>query len=217
MNHAASSRPISRSERWWNRKAHGYANRPIEDLAAYKEKLARTQALFTPTSQVLEYGCGTGSTALVHAPHVGRLLAVDSSATMIEIAEEKALAGGHGNLSFRCAALAEIAAEGLTYDIVLGLNVLHLLDDWRAGIRHSYDLVKPGGYFVSSTACIAQLGPFLRFLLPIGGMLGVIPKVAQFDRNELVAALKDAGFHIHSNEVLNSNGTNAFIICNKPN
>lgn len=216
MTDTTSSRTISRAERWWDRKAPSYALRPIDDLAAYEEKLKRTQALFKPTDQVLEYGCGTGSTALVHASHVGHLHAVDSSSKMIEIAQQKARAAGHRNLAFERASLAEIAAVGRTYDVVLGLNVLHLLLDWHAGVQQSYNLVKPGGYFVSSTACVAQIGPLLRFALPIGGALGLIPKIAQFTRHELATALKDVGFHIHTNEMLNSNGTNAFFICIKP-
>lgn len=216
MNETTHNRNPTSSERWWDRKAHTYAGRPIEDPAAYEEKLLRTQALFKPNHQVLEYGCGTGSTALVHAPHVARMVAADSSTKMIEIAEGKAMAAGLHNLTFRRAALAELAAEGVTYDVVLGLNVLHLLDDWRAGVQHSYNLVKPGGFFVSSTACIAQVGRLMRLLLPIGGALGVIPKVAQFTREDLVEEMKRVGFFIHSNIILNSNGHNVFMICIKP-
>jgi cyclopropane fatty-acyl-phospholipid synthase-like methyltransferase len=35
--------------------------------------------------EVLEFGCGTGSTAIVHAPHVKELRAIDISEKMIGI------------------------------------------------------------------------------------------------------------------------------------
>ena len=60
----------------------------------YKEKLEATRRYFDADSQVFEFGCGTGSTALHHAPFVQKIVATDISSNMIEIAlGRKALAG----------------------------------------------------------------------------------------------------------------------------
>lgn len=40
--------------------------------------------------EVLEFGCGTGSTAREPAPHVARIPATNVSAAMISIGREKA-------------------------------------------------------------------------------------------------------------------------------
>lgn len=56
--------------KFWDRMANKYARQPIADEAAYQHKLDVTRQHFTPQSKVLEFGCGTGSTALLHAPHV---------------------------------------------------------------------------------------------------------------------------------------------------
>ena len=54
--------------RFWDRHAKGYAKRPVPDEAAYQRKLKMTQDYLTPDMEVLELGCGTGTTALIHAP-----------------------------------------------------------------------------------------------------------------------------------------------------
>ena len=72
--------------RFWDKRAEKYAQRPVADQAAYEKKLEITRRYFNPDSVVLEIGCGTGSTALAHAPYVGHILATDISPNMIGIA-----------------------------------------------------------------------------------------------------------------------------------
>ncbi len=56
--------------RFWNWTAERYSRQAIADEASYKKKLAITQEYLTPNIRVVEFGCGTGSTAIVHAPAV---------------------------------------------------------------------------------------------------------------------------------------------------
>src|SRR5690606_14167253 len=75
--------------RFWNRIARKYARDPIADLAGYERTLQRVQALLSKKHEVLEIGCGTGTTALRLAPATRRLVATDISEQMIAIAGEK--------------------------------------------------------------------------------------------------------------------------------
>ena len=102
-----------------------------------------------------------------------------------------------------------------SFDIELGLNVLHLISNWGATIRRVYELLAPGGVFTSSTACISSANFLLRKLLPIGGKLGVIPEVEIFSNETLASEIRDAGFTIIQNSKLNKSGMNAFIIARK--
>ena len=86
--------------RFWDRMAKGYAKRPVADQATYAEKLKRTRAHFSPASEVLEFGCGTGSTALAHAPYAGHIRATDISGEMLAIARAKAQEADITNVSF---------------------------------------------------------------------------------------------------------------------
>lgn len=74
----------------WNRLARGYAKSPVADEAAYQRKLEMTRAHFMPDSEVMEFGCGTGTTAVSHAPFVRHIHGYDISKNMLEIARERA-------------------------------------------------------------------------------------------------------------------------------
>ena len=56
------------SPRFWDKIAVKYSRRPIADEASYQKKLEKSQAYFRPDTEVLEFGCGTGGTAIIHAP-----------------------------------------------------------------------------------------------------------------------------------------------------
>ncbi len=70
---------MSGENRFWDKRAAKYAQHPVADQAAYEKKLEITRTHFRPDSEVLETGCGTGSTALAHAPYVKHILATDFS------------------------------------------------------------------------------------------------------------------------------------------
>ncbi|MDJ0841407.1 MAG: class I SAM-dependent methyltransferase [Acidobacteriota bacterium] len=203
------------SVRFWNRKAASYAEQPIRDTEAYEKKLAITREYLNPQSSVLEFGCGTGSTALLHAPHVKQILALDSSEKMIEIAGAKAEKEGVSNVDFMTATLTDLQRPPASFDVILGLNVLHLLDDREEAIRRCFELLAPGGIFISSTACIARLGFLIKMLLPIGARLKLIPKVQIFTRETLEADIERAGFQILRSTVFNKNGMITFIVARK--
>ena len=80
----------AKDERFWDRLAEKYASQPIADQATYEQKLAITRKYLTPESEVFEFGCGTGSTALLHAPHVRYILATDVAGNMLDIGRGRA-------------------------------------------------------------------------------------------------------------------------------
>ena len=78
---------MDRSNKFWDRIAKRYSKQPIADEAAYQKKLEVTRRYFRPDMEVLEFGCGTGSTAIIQAPYVKHIHAIDISSKMIEIAQ----------------------------------------------------------------------------------------------------------------------------------
>ena len=85
----AANGPFARKAAFWDRIARKYAADPIADLAGYEATLRRVQDFLSPAYDVLELGCGTGTTALRLAPFTWQMLATDVSAEMIAIAQEK--------------------------------------------------------------------------------------------------------------------------------
>lgn len=206
---------MDRSAGFWDRIAERYARKPVADEAAYQRKLEVTRGYLRPDMEVLEIGCGTGSTAIVHAPFVKHIRAVDISSKMIEIAQRKADAANISNVTFERSAVEELRVPDGSLDAVLALSLLHLLDDREALIARVYDMLKPGGVFVTSTACLGDDMKYIRFIVPVGRFLGLMPLVKVFTRKELEDSFTAAGFRIdyrwHPGK-----GKALFIVASKP-
>ncbi len=188
---------MDRSHEFWDRIAKRYSKQPIADEASYQKKLQLTREYFRPDMKVLEFGCGTGSTAIAHSPFVEHITAIDVSSRMIEIAKKKADSEGVSNVSFEQSTIDAFTADAASYDAVLGLSVLHLLDDRGRVIEKVHDLLKPGGVFVSSTACLGGTAlRFIKYIAPIGRVFGLLPLVKVFAPEELEESIANAGFSI---------------------
>ena len=196
---------------FWNTFATRYARQAIANPDAYDTKLEATRKLLTADSQVLEIGCGTGSTALLHAPRVARIRAMDTSPRMVEIATAKATAQGVTNATFEVGTVFDVT-DG-PYDVLLALNVLHLVPDLSATLQRCAKLLKPGGVLVASTACIT--GGWESWLVPFPAALGLLPKVQFFNKEELLAAHESAGLSVESCTFPGS-PTGAFTIARAP-
>lgn len=206
---------MTRSAHFWNRIADRYSRKPVADQSAYERKLEVTASYLSESSEVLEIGCGTGSTALVHAPRVKHIRAVDFSERMIAIAEHKRTAAGVENVTFECATIDDLDSAQRKYDAILALSVLHLCENWTDVIDKMKHMLRPGGVFVSSTACIGDSMAWLRFVLPLGQALRVLPTLAIFTTAELEGALAGAGFGIeHAWHPGKSRGV--FIVARRP-
>lgn len=182
--------------KFWDRMAKKYARSPIGDEAAYQKKLEQTRSYLKPGMRLLEIGCGTGTTAIYHAPLVDHIDAIDISENMLDIAREKAAAGNVENISFKQARIEDLDANGVKYDLIMGHSILHLLDDKDVAIAKIHKKLKTDGIFVSSTACLAGVMPILRVVLPIGNFFGLLPKVNFFSPDELEKSIMNAGFEI---------------------
>jgi ubiquinone/menaquinone biosynthesis C-methylase UbiE len=187
---------MNRTARFWDRIAKRYAGRPVADEASYEEKLRITREYLSPDMNVLEIGCGTGSTALALAPGVGHILATDISANMIEIARGKLQAEGIDNVAFEQSTVEALTVAPGSMDAVLAHNILHLLDDWQSAIPAMRDVLKPGGVFVSSTACLGDSMNYLRPVAALGRLLNLLPLVRFFSKSELVDCMTAHGFTI---------------------
>ena len=183
-------------DRFWDKLADSYARQPIADEAAYQRKLQITRGHLRPDMEVLEFGCGTGSTAILHAPHVRHITAIDFSEAMLAIAHSKAATSGIGNVTFERADITSFAAPEASYDVILGLSILHLLADKDVVIAKVFRLLKPGGVFVSSTACMGDTMGFFKFFAPLGKAVGLMPQLDIMTTAELVRSLASAGFAI---------------------
>jgi SAM-dependent methyltransferase len=100
-----------------------------------------------PGEQVLDIGCGTGSTTLALARAVGpqgRVFGVDISQPMLAVAAQRAAAHPELNLSF-AEADASSAALPDSQDLLFSRFGLMFFEQPAAALRHLRSHLKPGG------------------------------------------------------------------------
>ena len=187
---------MGQSARFWDKIAERYSKRPVADEASYQKKLKVTREYFRPDMDVLEIGCGTGSTAIVHAPYVRQIRATDISSKMIEIARAKARAQNVKNVSFEQSSIDDLDVPDQSLDAVLALSILHLLENKEEVIARVHRMLKPGGVFVSSTVCLGDTMKWFKLIGPIGRFLGFMPLVRVFTAQELEDSFTNGGFEI---------------------
>ncbi|HZX23645.1 MAG TPA: class I SAM-dependent methyltransferase [Woeseiaceae bacterium] len=181
--------------RFWNFIAPRYARKAVPDQAAYEAKLARTDGHLAPGDRVLEIGCGTGTTALHHAPRVTHILATDISPRMIAIAREKAEEAAIRNVAFEVSSIDDLNTT-VRYDVILAHSILHLVADVPRTLRQLRRMLKPDGLLISNTHCIGDSAAWLGWIAPLGRSLGVLPRVNVFRESQFMQWITDAGFDI---------------------
>ncbi|MCF2871130.1 class I SAM-dependent methyltransferase [Octadecabacter sp. G9-8] len=187
--------------KFWDKIAPKYAKDAIADMPAYEYTLERTISYLKADDRVLEMGCGTGSTALLLAPHVREIVGTDISPEMINIARGKASDGGTTNAEFRVANAKDSANLQDSFDVVLGHNLFHLVDRAEDIFADVYRMLPVGGYFISKTPCLADPAfgfkrHAIRAILPLMKWIGKAPAVRFLTHADLESALKFAGFTI---------------------
>lgn len=181
--------------KFWNKIAKKYAKQPIADMQSYEHKLDKTREYFTPDSNVIEMGCGTGSTAILHAPFVNKITGIDISDEMLAIAQQRLAETSLNNVEFTNADIETLTLNEPA-DVVMAMSLLHLLEDKEAVLNSIYNSLKPNAVLVTSTACIADKMNYFRFIGPILHFFNLIPRVKIFSTEQLKKSMSNAGFNI---------------------
>jgi ubiquinone/menaquinone biosynthesis C-methylase UbiE len=197
---------------FWDKHAEGYARRRIRNMAAYEETLAQVRRYLQPTDRVIELGCGTGTTALLLADSVAHLTGTDVSGGMINIARGKAETEQVTNVDFVQSDAAAETFEAGNFDVVLAFNLIHLLPDTGQAARQVRRLLKPGGFFLSKTPCLAHNTVLLRPLVWGLRLLRIAPPVSFLNYDQLERAISDSGFEILETGLFPEKSTSRFIV-----
>lgn len=76
------------------------------------------------------------------------------------------------------------------------MSLLHLVERPEDALRRIHGWTRPGGLFVSSTACLADGMGWLRPFLVAGRWIGKLPFVQFLSEKRLVAMIEAAGFEV---------------------
>ena len=149
---------------------------------------------------VLDYACGTGVISFRIAGLVKQVHAIDTSARMIQLANQRARECRVCNVRFEQKSLLDERLGAGTYDVLLAFNILHLLDDARVAVDRAARLLKPGGLLVSSTPCLGEAGILLRALLPLVSKV-ILSHLRVFRMDQVRDLIRDGGFQILESKV----------------
>ena len=188
-----------KSEMMWNQLAKNW-DKPGVSLGENDLKIIeRAKKYLNPGSVVLDYGCATGSIALEIASMAKAVHGIDISSNMVEIAKSKADERNIKNVGFARAAIFDESLGQESFDVILSLNILHLVENPAQVLDRVNRLLKPGGIFISSTPCLGEK-TFLSVLMNIPIFLlsrvGVIPSITFFSAFSLTAAITNSGFQM---------------------
>ena len=182
---------------FWDNVSDKYARKAVPSEEVYQQKLAISRKYLTSDTALLEFGCGTGTTALKHATDVHRITAYDLSPAMIQIAKDKQQQQENAdNVEFRVSAVEDIDFGHEAYDVVMGHSILHLTFNNEATLKKIYRGLKEGGVFISGSGCLKDMNPLLRLVLPVMQFFGKAPPINYFSAQELVDLHTAVGFEI---------------------
>ena len=94
--------------------------------------------------------------------------------------------------------------------------MLHLVEDRSAALGRIFRLLKPGGFFVSSTVCLGESWVPYGALIWVMRLIGKAPMVKIFDKRTLEDEMRQSGFVEISEPDVGAKGDIAFIVATKP-
>ncbi len=194
-----------KSEKMWNQLAKNW-DTPSVSLGENDLKIIeRTKKYIGANSVVLDYGCATGSIALEISSMAKDVRGIDISSNMIEIAKRKADERGIKNIAFTKAAIFDESLGKESFDVILSLSILHLVEDSAQVMDRVNQLLKPGGIFVSATPCLGEkaiVSVLMNIPIFVLSKMGLIPSITFFSASSLAATITSAGFQIVEQEDL---------------
>lgn len=203
--------------KFWDDIAEKYAAQPVENPAAFERKIDITRSLMRPDHVIADVGCGTGSLALILAPDAALVHGLDVSGEMVRIARGKAEAQGADNVRFHQGGLdAPLPFAPESLDGLCAYSILHLVHDLPGTLQRLHAVIKPGGFFVSSTVCLGDTWVPMGVLISVMQLFGKAPYVSSFDRAHLAAAVEAAGFVDVAFHEVGAKATTAFMTARKP-
>jgi ubiquinone/menaquinone biosynthesis C-methylase UbiE/biotin operon repressor len=101
-----------------------------------------------PPMIIADLGAGEGAFALLLAQRAKKVIAVDTSAKMIEVAREQALRYGVANVEYRLGDMEELPIDSASVDLVFFSQSLHHALHPERAVSEAHRILIPGGRIV---------------------------------------------------------------------
>lgn len=202
---------VQKESGFWDRRSAGYDRQSVQFKQAYEETVALARKYLKPGDRALDFACGTGITTVELAENVAFVDAIDTSEGMLAVLRAKAARRGIVNIEARAATLDDRGLAAADYDAVMAFNVLCYLRDDGSAMKWIYELLKPGGVFLSATDCHGDDRRPMQALLRLLCGLGIFPFIRMLKTHELEARIASAGFCVVEAKNLCPDRPNLFV------
>ena len=212
---------MNKAQIFWDKQAKRFDDSQKQFEPASKELIARTKEYLNANDNVLDFGCATGTKTLELADGIKHIHGLDFSAEMISEATNKKNKVNVTNVSFSQGTIFNNDLEKASFEKIIAYSIIHLLEDSEKVIQRIYELLKPGGLFISETACFRDkmdLKTRLEFTVYfIMKRLGIFPlHLNMFKTSDVEQLINRQNFRIVKAEKLFFNGmTISFIVAEK--
>ena len=204
-----------KSEKVWDGMSERYSRQSISDEEAHKKIIENIKQYLNIGDVILDYACGTGTISIKLAENVKQVQAIDISSKMLDIASRKTQEKNIENISYVQSTLFDKRLKDESFNIVIAFYILHLLDDTQEAVKRINELLKPGGLFISTTACMGEKNSFFRIFMLLLSKLGIVPYLKILKYSELQETMIDANFQILDKEKLKHSDLEYYIVAKK--
>lgn len=172
--------------------AQAYATSAVHASGLDLKRLVEAAAL-TGSEQVLDLGCGAGHTALAVAAGAAKVVAIDITPEMIEVARGLAATRNADNVSFRLASVARLPFPDASFDLITSRYSAHHYADPQAALREAARVLRPGGRFLLGDTVAPEI-PSLDTFYNAAELLRDISHVRNWRVSEWQQMFARAGF-----------------------
>jgi len=141
-------------QKFWDKQAKRYDQAEKQFATVYSNIIDKTCKYLNLNDNVLDYGCATGNKTIELAKKVKHIHGLDISSEMINEANKKKRELNISNISFSQGTIFDSNLEKNSYDTIIAYGIIHLLEENQKVIQRIHELLKQGGFFISTTACM---------------------------------------------------------------
>lgn len=211
---------MNKAQQFWDKQAKRYDNSEKQFEPVFREIIAGTIEYLNANDNVLDFGCATGTKTIELAESVKHIHGLDFSAEMINEANKKLNDSNFKKITFAQGDIFDNDYENASFDKIISYGVIHLLNDSDKIIQRINELLKPGGLFISTTACFKDKMAFKKRLefttYLLMKRLGVFPlHLNMFKTSDIEQLIKGQHFNIVKAEKIFDGMTISYIVAEK--